>query len=69
MSKEKEFFSDILFPKAQIELTLAEVMHIVRAVGFEVEMKAPIVTSYAADRNSMMQTVYTAALFVATKPK
>lgn len=44
-------------------------VHVVRAVGFELEMKQPIITSYAADRNSMMQTVYTAALFVATKPK
>ena len=44
-------------------------MNVIRAVGFEVEMRSPIVTSYSADRNSMMQTVYTAAYFIATKPK
>ena len=55
--------------QAQIELSLAEIVALAQEVGFVVEMKQPIVTSYAADRNSLMQTVYTGAFFIATKPK
>ncbi len=55
--------------EAQIELSLAEIVALAREVGFVVEMQNPVITSYAADRTSMMQTVYTCAFFTATKPK
>jgi carnosine N-methyltransferase len=55
--------------EAQVELSLAEVVALAREVGFVIEMQNPVITSYAADRTAMMQTVYTCAFFTATKPK
>jgi carnosine N-methyltransferase len=53
----------------QVELSLQEVVQVARELGFKLEMRDPIVASYSADKTSMMQTVYTCAFFVATKPE
>ena len=47
---------------------MGEVYDVVQALGFELDIKPPVATSYASDRTSMMQTVYNCAHFVATKP-
>jgi len=52
----------------QIELSLEEVLLLAEKVGFQVEMKEPISTSYSADEQSMMHTIYTCTHFVAKKP-
>ena len=52
----------------QIELSLEELLKVARKMGFEIEMRNPLVTSYSADAASMMQTVYNCAHFVAVKP-
>jgi hypothetical protein len=44
-------------------------VQVARELGFKLEMRDPIVASYSADKTSMMQTVYTCAFFVATKPE
>lgn len=53
----------------QVELSLEEVLHAARLVGFELDVRPPIVSTYAADPSAMMATVYQCAFFVASKPE
>lgn len=50
-----------------VELSLEEVMHAVRGVGFDVVLERTVRTTYTANALSMMHVVYDAALFVAYK--
>lgn len=55
--------------EVQIEVSLAELLDLVKAIGFQVEMQSPVPCSYATDRSSMMQTAYNCAHFIAVKPQ
>jgi len=51
-----------------IELTYAELRHVILAMGFEIVSERQIQSSYVGDPMSMMKTQYDSILFTARKP-
>jgi carnosine N-methyltransferase len=52
-----------------IELTLDEVLHVVKEAGFDIKKQEMTETTYTNNARSMMRTIYTAAFWSAQKPK
>ena len=51
----------------QIELSLEELLKLIHAMGFDLELRDIVKTSYSQDVTAMMHTMYTCAHFVAVK--
>lgn len=54
--------------RASLELTLDQVLHVVKRIGFELLEQKTIECNYTRKRSSMMHTVYNAEFWVARKP-
>ena len=52
-----------------LELTLDQVLHAARAIGFELLEQRPVSCMYTRKRSSMMNVLYDAQFWVARKPK
>lgn len=54
--------------ESSLELTLDQVLHVVRATGFEILEQRSVACHYTAKRSCMMNTLYNAEFWIAKKP-